>query len=49
MAMFVVLGKFTAQGAKNLPDVRKIAEGNQERAKRLGAKIHGWYLTQGQC
>jgi hypothetical protein len=48
MAMFVVLGKFTAQGAKNLPDVRKIAEGNQERAKRLGAKIHGWYLTQGQ-
>jgi uncharacterized protein with GYD domain len=48
MAMFVVLGKFTAQGAKNLPDVRKIAEGNQERAMRLGAKIHGWYLTQGQ-
>jgi len=48
MAMFVVLGKFTTQGAKSLPEVRKIAEGNQERAKRLGVKIHGWYLTQGQ-
>ena len=48
MAMFVVLGKFTTQGAKTLPDVRKIAEGNQERAKRLGVKVHGWYLTQGQ-
>jgi uncharacterized protein with GYD domain len=31
MAMFVVLGKFTTQGAKSLPDLRKFAEGNQER------------------
>jgi uncharacterized protein with GYD domain len=48
MAMFVVLGKFTTQGAKSLPDLRKFAEGNQERGSRLGAKVHGWYLTQGQ-
>jgi uncharacterized protein with GYD domain len=48
MAMFVVLGKFTDQGVKSLLDVRKIAEGNRERAKRLGAEIHGWYLTQGR-
>jgi uncharacterized protein with GYD domain len=48
MAMFVVLGKLTTQGAKSLPDLRKFAEGNQERGSRLGAKVHGWYLTQGQ-
>jgi uncharacterized protein with GYD domain len=48
MAMFVVLGKFTDQGAKNIQNLRKNTEENMARAQRLGIKIHGWYLTQGR-
>ncbi len=48
MAMFVVLGKFTDQGAKDIQNLRKGAEANMARGERLGVKIHGWYLTQGQ-
>jgi uncharacterized protein with GYD domain len=48
MAMFVVLGKFTDEGAKNIQNLRKFAEGNMARGERLGIKVHGWYLTQGR-
>jgi uncharacterized protein with GYD domain len=48
VAMFVVLGKFTDQGAKNIQNLRKNAEENMARGERLGVKIHGWYLTQGR-
>ncbi len=48
MAMFVVLGKFTDQGAKDIQNLRKGAEANMARGERLGVKIHGWYLTQGR-
>jgi len=48
MAMFVVLGKFTDEGAKNIQTLRKGVEGNMARAEHLGIKIHGWYLTQGR-
>ena len=48
MAMFVVLGKFTDQGAKNIQNLRKGVEENMARGDRLGIKIHGWYLTQGR-
>lgn len=48
MAMFVVLGKFTEQGAKDIQNLRKGVEGNMARAAHLGIKIHGWYLTQGR-
>ena len=48
MAMFVVLGKFTDQGAKNIQTLRKGVEENMARGDRLGIKIHGWYLTQGR-
>jgi uncharacterized protein with GYD domain len=48
MAMFVVLGKFTDQGAKNIQSLRKGVEENMARGDRLGIKIHGWYLTQGR-
>ena len=47
MAMFVVLGNLTEQGVKNLPNLRKVVDANMERGKRLGIKVHGWYLTQG--
>jgi uncharacterized protein with GYD domain len=48
MATFVVLGKFTEQGARNLQSLRKGVEENMARGDRLGIKIHGWYLTQGR-
>jgi len=48
MAMFVVLGKFTDQGAKNIQHLRRGVEANMARGDRLGIKIHGWYLTQGR-
>ena len=47
MPMFVVLGKLTDQGAKNLKNIREAAKANMERAQRLGIKNHGWYLTLG--
>jgi uncharacterized protein with GYD domain len=47
MPMFVVLAKFTDQGAKNLRGLRDAVKENMERAQRLGIKNHGWYLTQG--
>jgi len=48
MAMFVVLGKFTDEGARNIQNLRKGVEENMARGERLGVKIHGWYLTQGR-
>ena len=48
MAMFVVLGKFTEQGARNIQNLPMGARENMARGERLGVKIHGWYLTQGQ-
>jgi uncharacterized protein with GYD domain len=48
MAMFVVLSKFTDEGAKNIEHLRKYAAENMARGERLGLKIHGWYLTQGR-
>jgi uncharacterized protein with GYD domain len=48
MAMFVVLGTFTDQGARNIQNLRKGVEENMARGERLGIKIHGWYLTQGR-
>ena len=46
--MFVVLGKLTDQGAKNIQTLRKGVEENMARGDRLGIKIRGWYLTQGR-
>jgi uncharacterized protein with GYD domain len=48
MAMFIVLGKLTDQGARNIQDLRKSVEENMARGERLGVKVHGWYLTQGR-
>jgi uncharacterized protein with GYD domain len=48
MAMFVVLGKFTDQGAKNVREIHRTAEANMARAQSMGIKNHGWYLTQGE-
>ena len=48
MAMFVVLGKLTDEGAKNIRNLRQGVQENMARGERLGVKVHGWYLTQGR-
>ena len=48
MAMFITLGKFTDEGARDIRTLRERVEENMARAERLGIKIHGWYLTQGR-
>jgi uncharacterized protein with GYD domain len=48
MAMFVVLGTFTEQGARDIQNLRKGVDANMARGQRLGVKVHGWYLTQGR-
>jgi len=48
MPMYVVLGKLTDQGAKNVRGLRQAVQENMARGQRLGMKVHGWYLTQGQ-
>ena len=47
MPMFIVLGKLTDQGAKNLRSLPQAVEENMARGQKLGIKVHGWYLTQG--
>jgi uncharacterized protein with GYD domain len=48
MAMFVVLGKLTDEGAKNMRNLRERVQENMARGEQLGIKVHGWYLTQGR-
>jgi uncharacterized protein with GYD domain len=48
MAMFVLLNKFTDQGARNIGNLRTTVEANMARGEHLGIKIHCWYLTQGR-
>lgn len=48
MPMYIVLGKFTEQGVKDVRDLRRRIEENTRRGEQLGMKRHGWYLTMGQ-
>ena len=48
MPMFVVLGRITDEGAKNMSDFVSAVQQNTARAESLGIKVHGWYMTQGQ-
>ena len=48
MAMFVVLGKFTDEGAKDIRNLRATMEKTTAGGERLGVRTHGWYLTQGR-
>jgi uncharacterized protein with GYD domain len=47
MPTFIVLGKLTDQGAKNIRDVQQQMEQNRVAGEKLGLKRVGWYLTQG--
>jgi uncharacterized protein with GYD domain len=46
--MYIVLGKFTEQGVKDIRNLRQNVEEVIGRAEQVGAKVHGWYLTMGQ-
>jgi uncharacterized protein with GYD domain len=48
MAMYIVLGKFTDQGVKDIRNLRQRVQENMQRGEQLGMKAHGWYLTMGQ-
>lgn len=48
MATYIVLGKFTDQGAKDAQHVRQYVDENRRRGEQLGIKPKGWYLTMGQ-
>lgn len=48
MPIYVVLGRFTDEGAKDIKSWPQIAAQNRARAEQLGMKLHGWYMTQGE-
>ncbi|HEU5423339.1 MAG TPA: GYD domain-containing protein [Nitrolancea sp.] len=48
MPMFVILGHFTDQGAKNVKELLPAFQKNRANGEKLGIKLHGWYLTQGR-
>ena len=48
MPMYIVLGKFSDQGIKDIRNLRQRVQENMQRGEQLGMKGHGWYLTMGQ-
>ncbi|HEU0025645.1 MAG TPA: GYD domain-containing protein [Ktedonobacterales bacterium] len=48
MAHYIVLGKFTEQGIKEIRNLPQFVEENIRRGEQMGLKVHGWYLTMGQ-
>lgn len=48
MATYIVLGKLTDEGARDIRSLRQRAQENMQRGKQLGLNPVGWYLTMGQ-
>ncbi len=48
MATYIVLGKFTDEGIRDIKNLRQFAEENLRRGQALGLKPKGWYLTMGE-
>jgi len=48
MATFIILGKLTDEGARDIGAARTMVEANMARGEGVGLKFHGWYLTQGR-
>jgi uncharacterized protein with GYD domain len=48
VATFVVLGKMTDQGVRNIKELPKLVRENMQRGEALGMSVKGWYLTQGE-
>ena len=47
MPTYIVLGKLTDQGAKNIRDLPQQMEQNRAAGEKIGLKRVGWYMTQG--
>lgn len=48
MATYIVLGKFSDQGIKDIRNLRQAVDENRRHGEQLGTKALGWYLTMGQ-
>lgn len=48
MPMFIILGRFTDEGVKDVSGWVAAFEQNRARGDALGLKLHDMYLTQGQ-
>ena len=48
MPKYIILGKFTAEGIKNIKDSPKRLEGAGKLAESLGGKILKFYYTMGR-
>ncbi len=48
MAKYVVLYKFTDQGAKDINTLPERVREARAAATARGVTIHGWYMTEGQ-
>lgn len=48
MATYIVLGKFTDEGAKDIQNLRQFVSANMERGRKMGMEPKAWYLTMGR-
>lgn len=48
MATYIILGKFTDEGAKDIQNLRERVAANMERGRKLGINPRAWYLTMGE-
>ena len=48
MAKYVVLYKFTDQGAKDIKTLPERVREARAAALERGVTVHGWYMTEGQ-
>lgn len=48
MALYIVLGRFSDQGIRNVKDTTKRADAAKEAAKKVGATLKEVYWTIGQ-
>jgi uncharacterized protein with GYD domain len=48
MPMYIVLGRFTDEGARDIKGILQGFEENRARGEQMGLKPHAIYITQGQ-
>ena len=48
MPFYIVLGKFTDEGAKHLKDSPKYFKQIEAAVEKAGGKLHGFYYTMGE-
>jgi uncharacterized protein with GYD domain len=48
MATYVVLGKYTEQGGRNINDAVKRLEAVEQRLQQVGGRMLSWHMTLGE-